>query len=179
MASIDEDRERRGDRLTPRLARGGGSTWQSLRRGTGSLETDFLNGEIALLARLHGVDGAGERRAADGGQRRGPPHARAAVAAGGRPAQGCWLTDRDDLAGHVRREIAGEEHDDVRDFPRLGRAPERLAGLELGEQFLGRDLGEEGCIASDGATALTRTLCAAASIAAQRVSAMTPAFAAA
>jgi len=56
VASIEEDRERRGDRLTPRLARGGGSTWQSLRRGTGSLETDYLNGEIALLARLHGVE---------------------------------------------------------------------------------------------------------------------------
>ncbi len=56
VASSDEDRERRGDRLTPRLARGGGSTWQSLRRGTGSLETDYLNGEIALLARLHGVE---------------------------------------------------------------------------------------------------------------------------
>jgi 2-dehydropantoate 2-reductase len=56
VASIEEDRARRGDRLTPRLARGGGSTWQSLRRGTGSLETDFLNGEVALLARLHGVE---------------------------------------------------------------------------------------------------------------------------
>ncbi len=55
VASIEEDRERRGERLTPRLARGGGSTWQSLRRGTGSLETDYLNGEITLLARLHGV----------------------------------------------------------------------------------------------------------------------------
>lgn len=55
VASLEEDKERRGDRLTPRLARGGGSTWQSLRRGTGSLETDFLNGEIALLGRLHGV----------------------------------------------------------------------------------------------------------------------------
>jgi 2-dehydropantoate 2-reductase len=55
FASIEEDRERRGERLTPRLARGGGSSWQSLRRGTGSLETDYLNGEIALLARLHGV----------------------------------------------------------------------------------------------------------------------------
>ena len=55
FASVEEDRERRGTRLTPRLARGGGSTWQSLRRGTGSLETDYLNGEIALLARTHGV----------------------------------------------------------------------------------------------------------------------------
>jgi 2-dehydropantoate 2-reductase len=35
--------------------RGGGSSWQSLARGTGSIEADFLNGEIALLGRLHGV----------------------------------------------------------------------------------------------------------------------------
>lgn len=33
----------------------GGSSWQSLARGTGSIETDFLNGEIALLGRLHGA----------------------------------------------------------------------------------------------------------------------------
>jgi len=56
FASVEEDRERRGDRLTPRLARGGGSTWQSLQRGMGALEADYLNGEIALLARQHGVD---------------------------------------------------------------------------------------------------------------------------
>ena len=55
VASIEEDRERRGERLTPRLARGGGSTWQSLRRETGVLETDYLNGEVVLLARIHGV----------------------------------------------------------------------------------------------------------------------------
>lgn len=36
-------------------ARGGGSTWQSLQRGAAALETDYLNGEIALLGRLHGV----------------------------------------------------------------------------------------------------------------------------
>jgi 2-dehydropantoate 2-reductase len=34
--------------------RAGGSTWQSLERG-GSLETDYLNGEIALLGALHGI----------------------------------------------------------------------------------------------------------------------------
>ncbi len=34
--------------------RGGGSTWQSLARG-GSVECDYLNGEIALLGRMHGV----------------------------------------------------------------------------------------------------------------------------
>jgi 2-dehydropantoate 2-reductase len=37
------------------LPRAGGSSWQSLTRGTGSIETDYLNGEIVLLGRLHGV----------------------------------------------------------------------------------------------------------------------------
>jgi len=36
-------------------ARGGGSTWQSLERRAGSVETDYLNGEIVLLGRQHGV----------------------------------------------------------------------------------------------------------------------------
>ncbi|BBX64332.1 2-dehydropantoate 2-reductase [Mycobacterium saskatchewanense] len=31
------------------------STWQSLSRGTGNVETDFLNGEIVRLAHRHGV----------------------------------------------------------------------------------------------------------------------------
>jgi 2-dehydropantoate 2-reductase len=35
--------------------RGGSSTWQSLARHSGEVETDYLNGEIALLGRLHGV----------------------------------------------------------------------------------------------------------------------------
>jgi len=35
--------------------RAGSSTWQSLARGTGALETDYLNGEIVLEGRLHGV----------------------------------------------------------------------------------------------------------------------------
>jgi len=34
---------------------GGGSSWQSLARGSGSIETNQLNGEIVLLGRLHGV----------------------------------------------------------------------------------------------------------------------------
>ncbi|WP_426592272.1 ketopantoate reductase family protein [Cellulomonas sp. McL0617] len=34
---------------------GGGSSWQSLVRGSGSIEADYLNGEIVLLGRLHGV----------------------------------------------------------------------------------------------------------------------------
>jgi len=36
-------------------ARTGGSTTQSLARGTGSIETDYLNGEIVMLGRLHGI----------------------------------------------------------------------------------------------------------------------------
>jgi 2-dehydropantoate 2-reductase len=34
----------------------GGSSWQSLARGSGSIETDYLNGEIAYLARSMGQD---------------------------------------------------------------------------------------------------------------------------
>lgn len=34
---------------------GNKSTWQSLARGAGSVETDHLNGEIVLLGRLHGI----------------------------------------------------------------------------------------------------------------------------
>lgn len=55
----DEDLARRGDHMKIRpiegQRRGGGSTWQSLERGLGSVETDYLNGEISLLGRLHGV----------------------------------------------------------------------------------------------------------------------------
>ena len=58
-ASDEEDRERRGDHLTMRpiagQRRGGGSSWQSLARGSATIETDYLNGEIVLLGRLHGV----------------------------------------------------------------------------------------------------------------------------
>jgi 2-dehydropantoate 2-reductase len=35
--------------------RGGGSSYQSLLRGTGTIEADYLNGEIVLLGREHGV----------------------------------------------------------------------------------------------------------------------------
>jgi 2-dehydropantoate 2-reductase len=31
------------------------STWQSLARGAGSIKMDYLNGEIVLLGRAHGV----------------------------------------------------------------------------------------------------------------------------
>jgi 2-dehydropantoate 2-reductase len=33
----------------------GGSSWQSLTRGTGSIEADFLNGEIVLMGRERGI----------------------------------------------------------------------------------------------------------------------------
>jgi 2-dehydropantoate 2-reductase len=33
----------------------GGSSWQSLARRAGSIEAEFLNGEIVLLGGLHGV----------------------------------------------------------------------------------------------------------------------------
>jgi 2-dehydropantoate 2-reductase len=36
-------------------SRSGGSSWQSLSRRTGTIEADFLNGEIVLLGRVHGV----------------------------------------------------------------------------------------------------------------------------
>jgi 2-dehydropantoate 2-reductase len=40
---------------TPSGTRAGGSSWQSLQRGSGSIEAEFLNGEIVLLGALHGV----------------------------------------------------------------------------------------------------------------------------
>jgi 2-dehydropantoate 2-reductase len=55
----EEDAARRGEHIRMRPIdgkdRGGGSTWQSLARGSGSTEVDYLNGEIVLLGRLHGV----------------------------------------------------------------------------------------------------------------------------
>jgi 2-dehydropantoate 2-reductase len=60
--AYNTDAERRavqGDRMQQQtiegVKRAGGSTWQSLARGAGSVEADYLNGEIALLGRLHGV----------------------------------------------------------------------------------------------------------------------------
>ncbi len=58
FASPDEDaaaRSRWSMSEIPGLTRGGGSTWQSLYRGTGEVETDFLAGEIVLIGRLHGL----------------------------------------------------------------------------------------------------------------------------
>jgi len=59
FVSTEEDDAARGDlvdvRDVPGVARGGSSSWQSLARGTGSIEADWLNGEIVALGRRHGV----------------------------------------------------------------------------------------------------------------------------
>lgn len=58
-ASEAESARARGDQVGIRpvngARRGGGSSWQSLTRAAGSIEADFLNGEIVLLGREHGV----------------------------------------------------------------------------------------------------------------------------
>ena len=58
-ASSEEEKERRGSLMKQSSVAGqdrvAGSSWQSLARGTGNVEADFLNGEIVLLGRLHGV----------------------------------------------------------------------------------------------------------------------------
>ena len=59
VATPEEDRERRADFLRlDRTSSGewqGGSSWQSLARGAGSIEAEFLNGEIVLLGNQLGV----------------------------------------------------------------------------------------------------------------------------
>ncbi|TDE97463.1 ketopantoate reductase family protein [Occultella glacieicola] len=73
----------RGDKMRLQAmasgARGGGSSWQSLRRGTGTIEADYLNGEIVLLGRLHGVptpaNAALQRLAGAAARDRRPPAA--------------------------------------------------------------------------------------------------------
>jgi len=58
-ATADEERRRLGDLLHMASIGGaprpGGSSWQSLARSTGTIETDFLNGEIVLLGRMYGI----------------------------------------------------------------------------------------------------------------------------
>jgi 2-dehydropantoate 2-reductase len=59
FASRKEEAERRGDLMqfgeVDGVPRGGGSSWQSVMRGTGDIETDYLNGEITYFGRLYGV----------------------------------------------------------------------------------------------------------------------------
>jgi 2-dehydropantoate 2-reductase len=47
--------ERYGVRDIGGSSRRGSSTWQSIARGASAIETDYLNGEIVLIARMHGV----------------------------------------------------------------------------------------------------------------------------
>jgi len=58
-ATVAEIDGLRGDQVRVQPVNGtrraGGSSWQSLTRGTGSIEADYLNGEIVLLGREHGV----------------------------------------------------------------------------------------------------------------------------
>lgn len=57
LVSAEEDSARRGSILQrrPELERRGGSTWQSISRGTGESEIDYLSGEIVLQGRLLGM----------------------------------------------------------------------------------------------------------------------------
>jgi len=59
VVSEEDDQRRRGDILQageiPGHERTGGSSWQSLRRATGSIESDYLNGEIVRFGRLLGI----------------------------------------------------------------------------------------------------------------------------
>jgi 2-dehydropantoate 2-reductase len=57
--TVEEDEARRADHIKRRPVAGrprtGGSSYQSLARGQGTIETDYLNGEICLLGRTYGV----------------------------------------------------------------------------------------------------------------------------
>jgi 2-dehydropantoate 2-reductase len=59
FVDAEEDVARRGTHMKLRpiagQRRGGGSTWQSLERGSTTVETDYLNGEIVMLGRRYGV----------------------------------------------------------------------------------------------------------------------------
>lgn len=54
-AEVDARRDGFEVAEVPGQARSGSSSWQSLARGAGSIEADYLNGEIVLLGRLNGV----------------------------------------------------------------------------------------------------------------------------
>ncbi len=59
FATTEEFQSRRGNIIQVKnigdKRRFGSSSWQSAARGTGTIEADWLNGEICLLGRLHGV----------------------------------------------------------------------------------------------------------------------------
>jgi 2-dehydropantoate 2-reductase len=59
FAGPEEEAGRRGDLINAgvfgRERTTGGSSWQSVARAAGTVESDHLNGEIVLLGRLHGI----------------------------------------------------------------------------------------------------------------------------
>jgi 2-dehydropantoate 2-reductase len=81
LVSEEEDSVRRADHLQIGAIgsqhRSGGSSWQSLERATGTIETDYLNGEIVLLGRSLGVpvpaNALVQRRANELARTRQPP----------------------------------------------------------------------------------------------------------
>jgi 2-dehydropantoate 2-reductase len=83
VATVEEDRQRREGLVSVRPVEGaphkGSSSWQSLARGTGTVESDYLNGEVVLLGRLHGVPTPANdlmrRLAAELAAERRPPNA--------------------------------------------------------------------------------------------------------
>jgi 2-dehydropantoate 2-reductase len=102
FVSAEESEARHQGLLPLQLVEGapfpGGSTWQSLARGIGQTEIDYLTGEIVLLGRLHGVptpiNAALQRLVRDMGARRlapgsmAPDELRARLAAGQSAADG-------------------------------------------------------------------------------------------
>lgn len=61
VTTDEEEAAARADSFSVRPVPGqpsqlGGSSWQSLARATGGIETDYLNGEIAAIARRNGFD---------------------------------------------------------------------------------------------------------------------------
>ena len=54
FAGVERDAQRHA--RVAYCARNGGSSMQSVMRGTGDIEADYLNGEIVQLGRLHGVE---------------------------------------------------------------------------------------------------------------------------
>jgi 2-dehydropantoate 2-reductase len=69
----------------------GGSTWQSLQRGTGNIETDYLNGEIVAIAHRAGLQAPINERLA--------MLARRAAATGAKPGE----MSTAELAGQLRQ----------------------------------------------------------------------------
>lgn len=67
-------------------ARLGSSTWQSLSRGTGSVETDYLNGEIVRIAHRQGTSAPVNALLS----RLGREAVRAGHGPGWLPARSCW-----------------------------------------------------------------------------------------